>query len=74
MGESVYLKDNVFVRTVLYEKKNGYFSFFLFSEERMFFLHLENVLLLKKIVPLVNSDTFALCLHVRKNAYIIILL
>ena len=34
MGESVYLNDNASVEAILYEKKNGYFSFFLF-----FFFH-----------------------------------
>jgi len=28
MGESVYLNDNASVEAILYEKKNGYFSFF----------------------------------------------
>jgi hypothetical protein len=35
MGESDYLYDNAFVDAFLYEKKNGYFSFFLFSKERI---------------------------------------
>jgi len=47
---SVYPNDNAFLETILYEKKNGYFSFFLFSEERMFFLRFERVCLLKKIL------------------------
>jgi hypothetical protein len=34
---SVDLNDNTFVEVILYEKKNGYFPLFLFSEERMFF-------------------------------------
>ncbi len=38
---SVYLNDNAFVEAILYEKKNGYFSFFLFSEERMLFYALK---------------------------------
>jgi len=40
---SVYPNDNAYLETILYEKKNGYFSFFLFSEERMFFLRFERV-------------------------------
>jgi hypothetical protein len=32
---SHYLYDNAFVHAFLYEKKNGYFSFFLFSKERI---------------------------------------
>jgi hypothetical protein len=34
---SVYLNDNAFVEGILYEKKNGYFPFFLFSERMLFF-------------------------------------
>ena len=55
---SVYLNDNAFVEAILYEKKNGYFSFFLFSEERMFFLRFERVRLLKKILSLVIHAHF----------------
>jgi hypothetical protein len=35
LGFSDYLYDNAFVDAFLYEKKNGYFSFFLFSKERI---------------------------------------
>ncbi len=35
MGESDYLYDSAFVDAFLYEKKNGYFSFFLFFKERI---------------------------------------
>jgi hypothetical protein len=54
MGESVYLNDNAFVEAILYDKKNGYFPLFFISEERMFFLRLESVRFLNKIVSLVK--------------------
>jgi hypothetical protein len=30
-SSSIYLNDNAFVEAILYEKKNGYFSFFFIS-------------------------------------------